>query len=178
MTRVTPVAICVLVALALAPCAVARSFVVQGDTTIGGYAVKANGTLGGAIEAFGQPTTLRGTSYQGQPRIACVARWQHLGLRISFYNLGGEDACEPRSGYFSQALVTGKQWRTAKGLRIGDSARRLRFLYNPSRFTGQWVWLLKRYSQYGAGAHYPGLEGKILRGRVTAFRVNFPAGGD
>jgi hypothetical protein len=169
-----------IIALALASpaTAAARSFVIQGDTNIGGYAVKADGTLDGAIEEFGEPTSLRGTSYQGQPRIACVARWPHLGLRISFYNLGGQDACEPQYGNFSEALITGKRWRTSKGLRIGDSARRLRSLYGRPRFTGQWAWLLTRYSPYGGGAYYPGLEAKLLRDRVTAFRINYAAGGD
>jgi hypothetical protein len=156
----------------------ARSFVIQGDTKIGGYAVKANGTLDGAVEEFGEPTSLRRGFYQGQPTGTCVARWRPLGLRITFYNLGGHDACEPQYGYFSEALLTGNQWRTAKGLRIADPARRLWVLYNPRRFTGPWASLLTRYTRIGTNGYYAALEAKILRGRVTAFRVNYAAGGD
>jgi hypothetical protein len=50
-------------------------------------------------------------------------------------------------------------------------------LYSPRRFSGSWAWLLTRwYAAYDAP--YPGLAAKIHRGRVTAFRVRFPAGGD
>jgi hypothetical protein len=60
------------------------SFVIQGDYKIGNYAVKANGTLDGAIEAFGQPTSLRRGRDSGRLSWnACVARWREIGLRIS-----------------------------------------------------------------------------------------------
>jgi hypothetical protein len=153
----------------------AASYVIQGDYKIGAFAVKDNGTLDGAIRAFGRPTSMR---YSGRTTSGCVVRWTPLGLRIHFYNLGGHDACKRQYGYFGRALITGKQWRTSKGLRIGEPSRRLYVLYSPRRFTGPWAWLLTRYTPIGVNGHYPGLEAKLHNGWVVAFRINFPAGGD
>lgn len=91
--------------------------VVRGDVQIGHYLVKRDGTLDGAIRAFGQPSNLRGGG------VICIARWRESGLQISFYNLGGQNPCERQFGFFGQAIITGRQWATAKGLRLGDPAR-------------------------------------------------------
>jgi hypothetical protein len=107
--------------------------VIQGDYKIGGFAVKSDGTLFGAIEEFGEPATLRrGT---GRLRLwnACVGRWRNLGLRIVFYNLGGENSCRPQYGYFRDALITDKRWRTSKGLRIGHPSRYVLRYYPAAR---------------------------------------------
>lgn len=167
-------------ALSLAPGSGAQpnSFVIQGDYKLGDYAVKTNGTLDGAIRAFGEPTSIKRGRYRGRPTNECVVRWTDIGLRIHFYNLGGQDACARQYGYFGQALITGKQWRTSKGLRIGEPSRRLYALYAPRRFTGPWAWLVTRYTRIGVNGHYAGLEGKILNGWVVAFRVRYAAGGD
>jgi hypothetical protein len=146
--------------------------VLRGDVQIGRFLVKRDGTLLGAIRAFGRPSSLKpggGT---------CLARWRSLGLSISFYNLGGQDPCKPQYGYFGQAIINGRQWATAKGLRIGDPASRVRALYAARRVTGAWVWLLTRRSTAGANSLYAALSAKIYRGRVTAFRVKYQAGGD
>jgi hypothetical protein len=168
------------VAAAITPSSSAQitSFVIQGDYKIGGYAVKANGTLDGALKAFGEPTSIRRGAYRGRPSVTCVVRWRSLGLRIQFYNLGGQDPCKPQYGYFGHALITGKEWRTSKGLRIGEPSHRLYALYSPRRFTGPWAWLVSRYTPIGIGGYYPGLEAKRLDGWVVAFRINYPAGGD
>jgi hypothetical protein len=42
------------------------SYVVQGDYKIGGYAVKADGTLAGAIDEFGAPSSRRRKFSQGE----------------------------------------------------------------------------------------------------------------
>lgn len=145
--------------------------VVRGDVQIGSFLVQRDGTLDGATRSFGRPSSLRRGRYQ-----TCVARWRSLDLRISFYNLGGQDPCERQFGFFSEAIITGRQWVTARGLRIGHPARRLYVLYNPRRFTGSWAWLLTRRSPYGDHSFYPGLSAKIQRGWVTAFRVTYQAG--
>jgi hypothetical protein len=59
------------------------SIVVRGDVQIGRFLVQRNGTLDGAIRAFGKPTGLRRGRYGD-----CIARWRPIGLRIGFYNLG------------------------------------------------------------------------------------------
>jgi hypothetical protein len=148
------------------------SITIRGDVQIGRYLVQRDGSLDGAIRAFGKPTSLRRGRYQD-----CIARWRPIGLRISFYNLGGRNPCLRQYGYFSNATMVGRQWRTAKGLRNGDPARKLHVMYAPRRFTGSWAWLLTRtYPAYNSS--YPGLTAKVHRGWVTAFRVRYPAGGD
>jgi hypothetical protein len=47
--------------------------------------------------------------------------------------------CLRQYGYFSNATLVGRHWITAKGLRLGDPARKLHLLYSPRRFTGSWA---------------------------------------
>ena len=155
-----------------------RSWVIQGDTVIGGYLVKEDGTLFGAIRHFGPPTSKRrdpGSGWNG-----CIVTWKSLGLRIFFYNLGGQDSCKPQYGYFRDALITGKKWRTASGLQIGDPMRWM-FRYHPKAKpvgTGAWWSLLQRVPPWGDGTGYPALAAKVNRGSVSAFNVWFQAGGE
>jgi hypothetical protein len=160
-------------ATVLAASAPAPEIVIQGDYKLGSYAVKRDGTLRGAIAAFGAPTRVRQTS-----RLSCGASWRALSLAITFYNLGGSNPCEPRFGRFGRATTTGKQWRTSKGLRVGDSLGRLRALYPRAEAHGAWRWLVVRTSPFGLGGRYAGLAAKLTRGRVSAFLVTYPAGGD
>jgi hypothetical protein len=167
------------VALAAAPAALAASFVIQGDYRIGGYAVKADGSLAGVIDEYGRPTSVR-RRFQGG---ACDVRWRAIGLFVEFYNLGGDDSCRPASGRFRRATMTGRRWRTAKGLRIGDSVARLRRLYpratfRAERFYGRAWWLVTRTSPFGLRDDYPGLRATVRNGRVQAFVVEYAAGGD
>lgn len=111
-------------ALAALPAAAAAGPVVHGDWRLGGYRVKADGTLGGARAEFGRPSRLVRTS-----AVTCAAAWRPVGLRIGFYNLGGLDPCGRRTGRFSHAVAAGERWRTNRDLRIGDSARRVQRLY-------------------------------------------------
>jgi hypothetical protein len=150
-----------------------NSIVVRGDVQIGRFLVQRDGTLDGAIRAFGRPTSLRRGRYKN-----CTAQWRPIGLRIAFYNLGGQNPCVRQYGYFSNATMVGRHWITARGLRIGDPARKLYVLYSPRRFSGSWAWLLTRWSPYGDGVYYAGLAGKIHDGWVTAFRIRYAAGGD
>jgi hypothetical protein len=62
------------------------SFVIQGDNKIGYFAVKGDGTLYGANQAFGDPTSIVRGRYQN-----CRVGWRSAGLSIQFYNLGGGD---------------------------------------------------------------------------------------
>jgi hypothetical protein len=154
------------------------SFVIQGDTKIGGFAVKANGSLAGAIRAFGQPRLRR----TGE---ACAATWSSYGLSMSFYNLGGANPCTPRFGRFSKAIVHGTRWRTDKGLRTGMSSHLIRRYYPRATFhrglrfywPSGW-WLVPRPELFGGGGTYPGLLAETARGIVISFQVRYPAGGD
>lgn len=171
-----------IVAFWLAPGSAAQpsSFVIQGDYKIGGYAVKEDGTLFGAIEEFGEPTSLRRGGARLRGWNACVARWREFGLRIVFYNLGGQDACKPQYGYFRDATITGKQWRTSKGLRVGQPWRYIFRYYpraRPSPRTASWWPLLLRRVAYFDDP-YAGLSAKVMNGWVVAFQVYYQAGGE
>lgn len=158
------------------PAPAAAELVIRGDWRLAGYRVKADGTLGGAVNAFGQPSRLTRTS-----DITCSASWRSRGLRIGFYNLGGFNPCARSRGHFSNAVVTGRQWETGPGLAVGDRNTRLRRLYPDARWAsapgGAGWWLITRRSPGGEGS-YPGLLARMREGRVAALVVRYPAGGD
>jgi hypothetical protein len=147
-------------------------FVVNGDTRINTYLVRSDGTLAGALRAFGQPT-----SRKRNPRAAiCAVNWRAHGMLIAFYSLSGKNPCAGQTGRFGSALLTGSRWRTARGLRIGAPAAVLKRRYpraQPGRGPG-WRWLLRRQSRIGSH----GLEARVERGRVTAFRITHAGGGE
>lgn len=165
--------------IALPASASAASYVIRGDTRIGTFRVKADGTLNGVIRAFGQPDTLRGGG------ISCKAVWRSHGLTISFYNLGGQNACTPNGGHFSQAVMRGERWQTASGLRVGMPARVIRRFHPRAKWhpglrhywPAAW-WLVTRTYPFGSGSEYPGLLAETRNRRVFGFRVRYPAGGD
>ena len=154
------------------------SFVIQADTKIGTFAVKADGSLAGAVRAFGTPRLKR----TGE---ACFASWSQYGLIMNFYNLGGQDPCKPKYGRFSKAVVHGNRWRTNKGLQIGMPSSSIRRYYPDAAFhkglrfywPSGW-WLITRRQITGGPGFYPGLLAETARGEVISFQVRFPAGGD
>lgn len=125
---------------------------------------------------FGAPTRLAKTG-----TVSCEGRWTEHRITISFYNLGGQDSCKPQYGNFGSAVMTGQQWRTAKGLRIGDTSYKMQSLYRPRHYRSQWATLLSEIRRFDCslprGCLYRKLEAKIMDGRVVAFRVNYTAGG-
>jgi hypothetical protein len=166
------------IALIAVSAAAAPSFVVHGDARIGTFAVKADGSLAGAVRAFGAPRLKR----TGE---ACSAVWPAYGLTMAFYNLGGANPCTPRFGRFSRALMYGKRWRTEKGLRIGMPSIAIRRYYPRATFhrglryfwPSGW-WLVTRPERFGGGGLYPGLLAVTANGKVTSLQVRYPAGGD
>ena len=166
-------------ALLLTSSAAAAVFTIRGDWRMGSFAVKKDGTLGGAVDAFGQPTT---KIRNGE---SCAVRWTQHGLRIFFYNLGGNNPCRGKFGFFSNARAKGPQWKTNRDLAIGDGEGRLQNLYPNASFhaakRGFWPagwWLVKRPNQFGTSGSYPGLLAHMHDGRVQAFHVRYAAGGD
>ena len=142
---------------------------IHGDERIGRFEVKRDGSMKGLRAAFGAPTLLRRNG------VSCFARWP--GLAAELYHLGGANPCSP-AGRFAAATMTRARWWTTAGLAIGARAAHVRRLYPRATRHGAWFWLLTRRSRVGAGGRYPGLAAKISRGRVVAFRVRYPAGGD
>lgn len=166
-------------AACLVTLASAHTFPVVSDERLGSFRVKTDGTLGGAIKAFGRPT-LRRTS-----DVSCTATWPRHALTIFFYNLGGGDPCTRRFGFFARAIMRGDHWRTSKGLRLRDPVSRLRRLYTAARFhpgtRGFWPagwWLVPRANRFGLPGMYPGLLAETSGGRVVAFHVRYQAGGE
>jgi len=179
--RVSILLLCALVAMPFSVPAWAHVFAVRGDAKIGAFAVRADGSLRGAIRAFGEPSSRRNTFGSS----TCTVAWRQHGLTIEFYNLGGGDACMPEYGRFSRAFLRGNHWTTSLGLRVGATVTRLRQIYPRARFrsgeAGFWpagYWLVQRHSILGDGGAYPGLLAEVRKGRVASFQVRFPAGGD
>jgi hypothetical protein len=181
MTRRRLAVLVCLVAAAciLASLAAAHTFTIVSDERLGPFRVKTDGTLGGAIKAFGRPR-LKHTSDQ-----SCTATWPRHGLTIYLYNLGGSDPCTPRYGFFLRAIARGDHWRTSRGLRLGDPVSRLRSLYPSARFhtglRGYWpagCWLVRRANRFGLPGSYPGLLAETRAGRVVAFHVRYQRGGE
>jgi hypothetical protein len=168
--------VCTSTALASTPL-----FVVRSDARIGSFAVRANGTLAGAINAFGEPASRRPVLAE-----ACTVTWSSYGLTILFNNFGGQDPCSPQGGYFSRAVMHGQRWRTARGLRVGMSSSRVRRYYPHAVWRhgsrGFWPsgwWLVTRASRFGSGdTSYPGLLAEARKGRIVSLQVRYPAGGD
>ena len=146
---------------------------------MGSFLVKEDGTLRGAIDAFGQP------GRKDRQGASCTVRWARHGLKVIFYNLGGQNPCRPVYGYFSRARAQGPHWETNRGLAIGDHKARLRNLYpnakhheaSPGFWPAGW-WLVKRQSPFGTGGSYPGLHAKMSDWRLVEIHVRYPAGGD
>jgi hypothetical protein len=176
--RLALIALALAAALAVPAAAATPSYVVRSDTKIGTYAVKSDGSLAGAIRAFGTPRLKGGNE-------ACTATWPAHGLTIGFYNLGGQNSCTPRYSRFNKAFMHGRQWMTNRGLRIGMAVREIRRYYPQATFRrGQrffWPsgwWLVTRHSQFGLGGTYPGLLAETRNGTVASLQVRFAAGGD
>jgi hypothetical protein len=179
--RRTRIALAIVAAAAasLTPLAAGHVFAVVTDERLGAFRVKTDGTLGGAIRVFGTPSLKRGSD------VTCRATWTRHALTIDFYNLGGDDPCSRRYGFFGRAIMRGDHWRTSKGLRLGDPVARLRSLYPRARyhagrrgFRPSGWWLVPRRSRFGLPGTYPGLLAETSRGRVTAFRVHYQRGGE
>jgi hypothetical protein len=174
----TVAAIFVLLLMSAGVARAAPSFVIQGDTRIGTFAVKADGSLAGAIRAFGTPRLKRTAE-------ACFATWPQYGLAMNFYNLGGQNPCRPKFGRFSKAIAHGICWRTNKGLQVGMPSTAIRRYYLRATFhkglrfywPSGW-WLVTRPQIAGGPGFYPGLLAETARGKVVSLQVRFPAGGD
>jgi hypothetical protein len=140
---------------------------------VGLYNVELDGSSQGAINVHGQP---RSRKHEDD---VCKMNWRG-GLEIDFYNLGGQDPCV--YGRFCRAHVTGSEWATSKGLRVGDRTRRMFRLYPEAELVEE-PGLVRRYviepatSPCGINAK-GGLEAWTGSGKVFALRISFLAGGD
>jgi hypothetical protein len=74
--------------------------------------------------------------------------------------------------------MAGPRWHTSRGLWVGDTVQKLRRIYPSARNRAGGWWIVTRRSPVGTGSSYPGLLAQMRDGRVRAFVVRYPAGGD
>lgn len=146
---------------------------IRSDNAIGSFKTKVpkGGTLGDARAAFGPPDTVK----RRDP--LCTVRWKALGLRMFFANLGGDNSCADDTGFFTNALTTNKNWRTANGLAAGQRLRVLRQKF-PNARRGpkqggrtEWWLVTRRELPALGGGRSPHLLALVKRGRIVAFEV-------
>ena len=93
-------------------------FVIQGDRAVGGLKI-GRGTLADARARFGPASSVRSRA----SGVECDARWNRIGLKLALLDCSGR-ACQ--DGVLVTATITSRSsWRTAVGLRVGDSIARL-----------------------------------------------------
>jgi hypothetical protein len=83
-----------------------------------------------AIKVFGRP--------DGKDPRGCPNKWKKLGLRMVAANFGGGSSCA-RSTRIQTLTITGAQWQTERGLKIGDSLDRARELYPELKRYRDWL---------------------------------------
>ena len=154
--------------------------------TIGLWRVHANPSLAAAIVAFGTPS--RCTKVSGLPSFASV-EWRGRGLRAVFgtYGSGGTRPCRAvHAVRLDNARASSKEWRTGRGLRVGDSVAKLHHLY-PQAFLRTYPrgippvrgwWLVVRTGRVPELYRFPVLLATVRGGRVTGLVVTVEAEGD
>ena len=144
-------------------------------------------SLAGAIRALGVPSSCRRVS--GFRSFASVA-WRRLRLRMVFGTYGpipprGPCAAAGRI-VLDSAFATGPRWRTARGLRVGDSVAKLRRLYPHARRRRfvrgirpvEGWWLVVRLSRVPDRHLVPRLLATARGGRVTGLVVTVALEGE
>jgi hypothetical protein len=136
-----------------------------GLTAMGAFHPQRDPSLHRAAEVFGRPLRLRPLG-----STACRAYWPKLKLVILFANFGGGSACSGALGK-AQSVTIGAspRWRTARGLKVGQTVAHLRRLHPRARRHGSRWWLAAATSQFGEGGRYAVLAARTSGGRVSGF---------
>ena len=175
------VAVGIVLTLLLAVTAAAaprNDYVLVFDERLGPYryleALQEGKSYPAAVDAFGPPSS-RGTTFQSN---LCTARWLDLGLEIGFASGFGPCARTrlARSVWHGMTLYS-RRWRNETGLRIGDTALRLRRLYPRARFVDRPLgppayWLQQGVSEADERTPVPLLTAEIWAGRVVSITVH------
>jgi hypothetical protein len=150
---------------------------------LGPYRIDANPTYAGALEKLGPSSSC--DLLRRDPSWA-RAEWTDLGVTVELRTYGSLPAqrtgcTAPRRIFVSTIRVTSGKWRTAFGLRVGDSEARLRQLYAGAIRTtglpgwyGPGYWLVTRRSHCVTGVCAPGrrnsavLTAEVDSGRISA----------
>jgi hypothetical protein len=156
--------VCGVVALAASAAFAGDVHVIQGDKSAGGIRI-GRSTPTDVKKLLGAPSFSRAS---GQ---TCVQRWRGLGLQVEFFTFETRPCA--RGATLIATITNRAKWRTALGLRVGDTVARLRSLYPRARLRGaapdRGYWLVTREicAEVGGGS-YPGLLARIRNGRVSA----------
>lgn len=182
-----------LVFLVPAGSARATPFVIQpgeyGVNTLGPFKTKWSRSyapdIGAATRAFGAPSNSFPSGWGG-----CVVKWKRYGLRIEFYNFGGDPrgTCHPEVGLAqSFTIEDSRKWRSWKGLRIGmpeaDVERYHGWAewHDGGRFNDPGYWLRAQFSPFGDGSEYAVVAAHLrhdLYGKVAGFSGWIGAAGE
>jgi hypothetical protein len=148
-------------------------YVIQSDRSAGGIVI-ARSKPAAAIARFGQPTSRKA---EGP---SCLMYWKRFKLAIRFLDFERRPCT---NGVAAVVTITSRlHWRTAVGLRVGDSIARLWRLYPQASlqrgtftpFAGYWLVTRRACAEVG-GAPYPGLLARARNGRVSALVVSTTA---
>lgn len=121
-----------------------RAYTVRGDVAIAGF--KTNRFLSDAPRVFGKPDMLQRVSNRLRD---CRTTWSDIGLTLTFRGNG----CRGNS-WFLRARITGRNWRTLRGLRVGQPLAELTRKYpDARRESGEFWILLSRGSVHTLSAH-------------------------
>jgi hypothetical protein len=156
---------------------------------LGAWRIDQSPTLGGARRAMGEPSSCRRIHLED----GSIADWRSLGIRVVTATLGvipgGATSCSYDRMPVSVVTVTGREWHTSLGLRVGETVAKLHRLYPSASFhrtsrgdssPKDSYWLVTRWAAClgdCSGARYvtaPQLVAQIHAGRVKA--IIFPVG--
>lgn len=155
----------------------------QGVLALGPYRVRSSPSLRSAIRAFGDPSAVG----RRWGRSGCRVSWPLIGLVIQFASFGGYEACSPAYGRAQSVFIrgsNGRLWRTARGLRIGQSVGRLRRRHPSAEPHRPRLWWLVTGQTFigpscgGGPCPYAVLSASVRAGKVSAFRLWVGAAGD
>jgi hypothetical protein len=148
-----------------------------GETTFGGGVAPIRRN---AIKAYGKP--------DGKNPQACPNKWKKLGVRLITADFGGGPACAPTTA-IQKLVITGSQWTTERGLKIGDSLDRVRELYpelkrfndlygNVPSYRYEWALVLEPSQVAGPPNLIDRLSATIRGRRVVSLTVSPYGAGD
>ena len=151
----------------------------NGVTALGSWHVSTHATFPSAVRALGAASAVHahnsGTSCTG------TGTWSGLGLRVLFTSFGGDPYCQgarAQTGTISGAAGR-RHWRTARGLRVGDSLGRLTRLYPGAiKERGARVVVYSLHSVVAEGSRLDIVTAQITGNRVASFRLWFGGAGD
>lgn len=124
-------------------------------------------TIGQVSRQLGERPSAR-RPVAGASGFRCTVRWARAGLTLGTSNWDREDPCADRTGNALSLTVSGRQWVTARGLRVGASMSRLRARYpNTRREHGRWT--LTTYTNYGS--QQPAISAAVRGGKVRSFQA-------